>query len=327
MGRMLEALKHKELGRPSSRDRPFLDDSIEQVPAGDTASLGDDNVPFIEVGPNRKVDGSPQVMAVKHPAQPRVQPPHQPISGPVLSVPAPAVAVRPAETRQPRTLSVAFEPWPAVPLLDGIAPEIIVVHHPEHAISRQYANHAARLLEGEKTGKAQVFLLTGCRSQAGTSTVLLNLAASVAQQGKRVVVVDANSRRPSLAQRLGCTCTASLHDVLHGKAALEQAVLRTPIAGLYLLPAQQGDTRPLRPEAISWMLGWLGEHYNLVLIDGPALDSGAELAVLAAACDGVYLVVPDSESHSVQRSQAQSLSALGARLRGLFHTGIDSRTC
>jgi len=316
---MLEALKSSEATR--LKDRPFFEDTFEHVPSADAPPAVDDGIPFIEVGPNKKVEGSTQVMAFKHPAQTRMQPPHQPAEK--------IAQIQPmhAELQSAKPLGVAFEPWPALPRLgQGIAPEIITFHHPEHAVSKQYAALIARMQGGPSSTQPRVVLFTGCRSQVGTSTVLLNLAVAAAQQGNgKVVVVDAQLRHPSLAQRLGYVSAAGLQDVLQGKLALEQAVVQTTITGLYLVPAQPSAAAvPLRAEAVRWLFSWLGEHFNLILVDGPSLETGSDLTVLAAACDGAYLVLPEGEEPQSQRSLAQTVTAMGARLRGLFHTRSDS---
>ena len=346
MGRMLEALKNKETTRLGSRDKPFFEDTFEHGPAAaaEGTAAAEDGIPFIEVGPNKKVEGSAQVMAVKHSGQPRVEPPHQPVS----AAAAPAAELRSAG-RAPQTnnvratlesprrgyetgkaLAATLEPWSKLTLPEmaqGIATEIITYHHPEHPISKQYASLVAKMQEGQKTGTSQVVLLTGGRPQVGTSTVLLNLAVAAVQHGSgRVVVLDANMRRPGLAQRLGYVCAAGLQDVLAGRLALEQAVVQTSVHGLYLLPAQTiAADRPLKAEATAWLLGWLGEHFNLVLVDGPPVDAGNDLPVLAAACDAAYLVLPEGEGPQTQRSLTHALSAMGAHMSGLFHTANEAR--
>jgi Mrp family chromosome partitioning ATPase len=314
---MLEALKSKETSRQNSRDKPFFEDTIEDAPSASVdhgTSIGE-AIPYIEVGPNKKMEGSAQVMAVKHAPQLRVQPPHHPVE---------KIGSRQANIAEPaKALAVAFEPWPSMPTIgQGIATEIITFHHPDHVISRQYGNMVVKMQEGQKAGQPQVVLLAGIRPQVGTSTVLLNLAVAAVQRGRgRVVVVDSNWRRPGLARRLGYVCAAGLQDVLDGRLALEQAVVQTSINGLHLLPAQaSGDGRQLKAEAIHWLFNWLGEHFNLVLVDGPSLDAGGELSMLAASCDGAYLVAPAGESQQTQQSLAPTLSAMGARMRGLFHT-------
>lgn len=152
--------------------------------------------------------------------------------------------------------------------------------------------------------------------------MLLNLAVTATQQNMgRIVVVDAHLRRPSLASRLGYACATGMQEVFQGRLALEQAVVQTAITGLHLVPAQPlSATSVPRVEAVRWLFTWLSDHFNLVLVDAPSLESANELAPWIAACNCVYMVVPEGESEPSQRALAQSMIAMGAKLRGLFHT-------
>jgi Mrp family chromosome partitioning ATPase len=317
MGRMLEALKSTGATRSAVKDKPFFEDALEHGPAADYATPPDDAIPFIEVGPNKKIEGSAQVMAVKHPGQSRVQPPHQPVEK--------IAQIQPlhAELTPAKPMGVVFEPWPALPRLhQGIAAEIITFHQPEHPISKQYAGMIAKMREEASAPRPQVVLLAGGRAQAGASTVLLNLAVAATLAGKnRVVVVDAHLRRPCLAQRLGYAAATGLQEVLEGKFALEQAVVPTAIAGLHLIAAQAGPAAiRMRAEAVRWLLAWLRDHFELVLIDAPPLGDDGDLPILAPACDAGYLVVPEEESPQSQKALGQALTSMGARVRGFFHT-------
>jgi Mrp family chromosome partitioning ATPase len=328
MGRMLEALKHGEGTRLAFKDKPFFEDSLERDPHPESLPTPDDSIPFIEVGPHKKLEGSASVMAapgivplVKPTPQPRAHVPHH------ASHPAPekkpTILPIKADLLQTKPLSVAFEPWPSAPrLAQSIAQEIIAYHHPDHPVSQQYASLIEKMLESANTGHAHALLLVGSKPHVGTSTVLLNLAVAAAQHSKhRVVVIDAHLRRPGLAQRLGFSQSIGLQDVFQGKLALEQAVLPTPVANLHLVPAQMTNSPPaLSAEAVRWFFTWLRDRFDLLLVDGPALDTGGELAALAPLCDGVYLVLPQGENPQMQRTFAHTLTTMGARLRGLIHT-------
>lgn len=342
MGRMLDSLKFMDSLK--AKDSHFFEDSLERDPTP-MAPVQDDaapesalDVPFIEVGPNKSFDGSPQVLAAKapkatgavstpagnialvHPPQP-TQPPHQiPAATAVKEKP---IVLQPG-LNEPKPMQVAFEAWPTAMMVGGsIAPEVIVHHQPEHAISKQYDALLGTMLDGVKV-KPPVLLFTGGKAMVGATTVLLNLAVSAAR-GQRgdIIVVDGHLKKPGLAGRLGLAPAAGIQEVLNGKLALEQAIVKTPISHLHLLPAQMGNDTALSLDAARWMMSWLKGRFDLVLIDGPGADAGPDLAPLIAASDGMYLVLPQGENPAVQRSLAQSLSTLGGRLRGVVHTHLE----
>jgi len=349
MGRMLETLKQ---GPKPHAEQCVVDWTMREP----------EDVPYIEVGSGKKVEGSSQVMAIKHPPQPPVQPPHpateknlatvftplptaparEPQNPPTSFNPEPTATARtlPATDKTPATtqkalmlteakpMGVVFESWPTMLVPSrGIAPEVITFHEPGHAISQQYAALFGKILEGQNGPGTKAIMLSGSKPNVGTTTALLNLAVVAAVQDKRrLALVDAHLMRPTLAHRLGLAVTTGLQEVLAGNAALEPAVLKTPIAGMYLIAARSEDNATvghISAEALAWLLGWLKERFDLVLIDGPGMDEGPEITTLAPVCDGMYLVVPQGETAPPHRAMANNIGRHGGRLKGLIHTHCE----
>src|SRR5262249_9161124 len=146
-----------------------------------------------------------------------------------------------------------------------------------HPISRQYALLLEQMTQTLRDGRG-VLLLAGIRSLVGTTTVLLNLAAACAgQKQQRAVLWEAAPAKTALTVRLVLEAAAGVADVLGGAAALDKAILEAPVPGLFLLPAQadaqRGPATLCSPEAARWLLSWLRDRFDLVLIDGPNLDN------------------------------------------------------
>ena len=309
MGRMLETLKQGT--------KPLAEQSVVDWTLRDP-----EEVPFIEVGSGKKMEGSANVMAVKHPPGAAVQPPHPPTEKNLAST------QKTVHLTQPKAMSVVFEPWPAsLTASRGIASEVIAFHQPEHAISRQYASLLGKILEGQNALSTTAILLSGSKPNVGTTTALLNLAVVAAVQDKRrLVLVDTHLLRPTLAQRLGLSVDSGLQEVLSGQAALEASVLKTPVAGMCLVAARAEEntaTGHLNPEALAWVLCWLKERFDLVLIDGPTMGEDSEVTTLAPLCDGMYLVLPQGETPSFPRPLCQAIGRKGGRLKGMIHTHFE----
>jgi Mrp family chromosome partitioning ATPase len=315
MGRMLETMKLGEGRRvPLAISKP-----AEGTPVQDCVvdwEIGEE-VPYVEVGgPGKKVELSPGLL--KHAPQAAPQPPHLPVeSAPAL---AKAKTVNLTETKP---MTAAFEPWPApAPTPLGISTEIITYHKPDHAASKEYAGLLATMRGALKTDAANALILIGLKPRVGVSTVLLNLAVSAAlKQKARVMVVDANAQRSGLAQRLGHAGSAGLVEVMDGTLALEQAIVKTGIGSLHLLPAGASSKNRLTSEAMTWLMARLRERYDLIFIDGPTMEDAADLAVQVPQADGIYLVLPQGEAAS--RGIAQTISRMGGRLCGLIHTHFE----
>lgn len=326
MGRMLDVLKNRDATRPTLADtkEPPVLPTTEVV--GEWV-MNDGEIPFIEVGPNRSIAGSPLVMGapapVTVPATPRREPPQQPAVQPPHPPTEQAMTklLLSANLLEPRPLSVQYEPYTGLGEIGKIANEVIAYHQPDNAISQQYLALVEKLMQDD-AGK--VMLLSGIRPGVGTSTVLLNLAVAAALKNqKRVAIVETQRQRPSLAGKLGVKPFAFLQDVLSGAVSVEQALLRSPLPRLALLAASASHPEILlAAEGLTWLLTWLKQRNDLVLVDGPSFDDQADLSRLAPLSDALYLVMPQGEPASQSRGLLQSISRIGGRLRGLLHTQL-----
>ena len=294
MGRMLEALKQAKSRRgPTAGNPPVLqavwpDKGLEEEQA--------EEVPFIEVG--GRAAAPPKAAAV-----------------------APAVA-------EPRLMTVEFRPLSA----EGVggcgrcvfAPELIAYHQPHHAISGQYRALVAGLLGTLPAEQAHVLLFASAVAAAGSTTVLLNAAITLARQGGRTVVVDAHLRRPAVAPRLGLPETPGLREVLANRLTLADAVRATGLPNLSLLAAgNPGAASPVRlaGESMRAVLHQLRGQFDLVLVDGPRWDGRPEVVALGCACDAVYLCVPESEQDAPETADLlQIIPEQGAALCGCILT-------
>lgn len=308
MGRLLETLKQ---GAKPLAEQCVVDWTLREP----------EEVPYIEVGSGKKVEGSSQVMAVKHAPQAAFQPPH-------IAAEKNMAAKNGALAAEAPAVNVVFEAWPTMLVASrGIAPEVIAFHQPNHPASQQYAALLGKILEGQNGTGTKSILLSGSKLGVGATTTLLNLAVVAAMQDKRrLVLVDAHLMRPALAQRLGLSAPLGLQEVLAGNAALEPAVLRTPVAGMYLVPARAEENATVGhvgAEAMTWLLGWLKERFDLVLVDGPGMEENVEIKTLAPVCDGMYIVLPHGDIAPPHRAMAHNIGRHGGRLKGLIHTHCE----
>ncbi|MCI0741068.1 MAG: CpsD/CapB family tyrosine-protein kinase [Gemmataceae bacterium] len=312
---MLETLKH------SARATAGEGAKLQEDSVVDWSLRAAEQVPFIEIGAGKKIEGSADVMATSlTKGQPSaVQPPHMPLQ-------ALAAEARAVELTKAKPMTAALAPWPSAVPSQNVAPEIIAFHQPQHPISKQYADLFAQMLECQTQKSPLVLALVGAKPQVGATTVLVNLAVVSAQAGKRTLLVDARLAQPMLAQRLGLSALSGLQEVLAGTVALELAIQKTPIAALDLLSARAESERASghwTPQGLSWVVAWLKARYDVILADGPSLEETAQLALLGPVCDGVYLVLPRGEQLQSPQAMAQLIAGQGARLRGLIHTHFE----
>ena len=146
--------------------------------------------------------------------------------------------------------------------------------------------------------KHRVISLTSCGPGEGKSTTALNLAIVLATQSKRVLLIDADLRKPTIAQRLKMPSTDQpglsryLSDVT---VAAEDCIQRVPeVAGLDVIPVQEIPPFPselLGQGRLEQLLAWARDHYDYVLIDTPPVLLVTDALIIATHCDTLLVVV------------------------------------
>jgi Mrp family chromosome partitioning ATPase len=315
MGRVLETLKqtgHRR-GLADTAPAPCLGISNSNAAPSEAAS----EIPFIEVGGRgAAVEGSAAVLAAAPVAArsvARATQPHQAAPTPVLSNP----------------LTVAYQPLaasaPHEPVFKRLAPSLIAFHQPNHAVSAQYRALLAGLTGQAPCRDAQVLLLTAPTSGTGATTVLLNLAITRARlTGKAVAVVDANLRRPAVAERLGLPSGPGLREVAIHRLPLSTALRETAQAGLMALTAGEATSvagSGPASEAVRAVIQQLRSQFDWIVVDTPSWDGGPDMVTLGSACDAVYLVLrPTDVDSPVVNELGRLIPHLGTCLGGYIVT-------
>ena len=163
-------------------------------------------------------------------------------------------------------------------------------------------------------------LIASAARGEGKTTAVANLGLVSAQQGLKVLLVDADLRTSGLAGRLGLPSYPGLTEVLLREADLTTAVRRAGVHDLYVLPAGGGVDNPselLGGRRMDEVLGVLTTKYDLLLFDSPPALGTPDAAILGRMADGVILVVRVGGVHRRALRQAvDQFSVVGARLLG-----------
>ncbi len=179
------------------------------------------------------------------------------------------------------------------------------------------------------TGKQPKFiLLTSATPSEGKTTTASNLAVVLAQGSSRVLLMDADLRRPNIHHRFGLNGKVGLTTLLTGATQLEDTVQQVPDApNLDILPSgpvPPFPTEMLSSPAMTELLARCGALYDFVLIDSPPVLSVTDGVVLARQADAVVLVVRHGKSskHVVRRARDLLLRS-GARITGIVLNAVD----
>jgi succinoglycan biosynthesis transport protein ExoP len=209
------------------------------------------------------------------------------------------------------------------------ASALMVSYHPLSLLAESYRVIRTGLLLGQAEGPPQVILLTSAQPGEGKTTITLNLAITLAQSGRTVIVVDADLRKGNCHLPLGIQNRHGLTQILAEGMPLEEGVQPTAVPGLSFLPRGAVSANPadlLDSSKMKEMLAVLRERFDFILIDTPPALAISDAAVLSVLCDGVLLVLRNQSTtaDSAQRV-IERLQAVGARILGAVLNGINIR--
>ncbi len=171
--------------------------------------------------------------------------------------------------------------------------------------------------------------LTSCRAGEGKSTISVQLAASLAEAGKRVVLLDADLRRSMLASRLRYKGkTPGLSHYLSGMANADETLCETDVENLYVMLAGQRVPNPaelLGSRSFEMLIPALKKNFDYVIVDAAPLGQVIDCAVMAPSLDGVLLVVDvTNNDYKLELRVKQQLEKSGGRILGVILNRVSS---
>lgn len=154
----------------------------------------------------------------------------------------------------------------------------------------------------------KTILFTSAAKGEGKSTTSCNVAIAYAEAGKRVLLVDADMRRPTLHHSFKLPNRTGLSSLLMRKGSLQDTVERSGIVGLDLLLCGHVPANPaelLSSTALDSLIYEMKEYYDLVIFDSPPILTVADSKILANKCDGTVLVVNSGKSDKNSAAKAK----------------------
>jgi succinoglycan biosynthesis transport protein ExoP len=208
------------------------------------------------------------------------------------------------------------------------AVELVTQARPQSQMAESYRALRTSLLLSNLGTPPKVIMITSARPQEGKTTTSINTAIVLAQKGVRVLLIDADLRRPSVHKTLGMGPRSGLSNVLTGSSTLENTITRSPIlSNLFILPAGTPPPNPAELLASSNMrdlLTDLREKYDHIVIDTPPTLSVTDAVVLSQRMDAIILVIRSSQTtkQALRRSR-DILAQVNAKITGVLLNAVD----
>ena len=207
--------------------------------------------------------------------------------------------------------------------------QVLVHHHPFSVVTESYRTIRTAVLLSRAAEPPRTLLFASGVDGEGKTTTAVNTAILFAQMGGRVLLIDADLRRPTTHRLLQMGNPHGLTEILTGQRNLQDVVRTTPVENLYLISAgalPPNPTELLASQTMRALLADVAQRFDYVLIDSPPVMAVNDPVVLASAVDGVVLVVHwQRTSRKVLRRARARLTAAGGRLLGVVLNRVNTR--
>ena len=170
-----------------------------------------------------------------------------------------------------------------------------------HQLEReQFRSLRSRLYQIRANQPIKTILVSSARPAEGKTFVSANLAMAMARQhGRRILLIDADLRKPGLCQVLGAPACPGLAEYLKGEADIVSVVQKAPTSDLYFLPAGRSVPNPgelIGNGRLAKLIESAGTIFDWIILDSPPAVPITDASLIVEACDGVVLVLKASST-------------------------------
>ena len=204
---------------------------------------------------------------------------------------------------------------------------VVTLHLPRSRPAEAYRTVRTAVCFSATGSAHRVIQVTSPAAGDGKSTLTMNFAVSLAQSGKKSIIIESDFRRPKVHKMTGVDNTVGIVDVLRGNAEIEDAIKETELEGFYVMPCGSRPKNPAellaRPE-YEQLLAVLREKFEYVIIDTPPVLVVTDPCSVAPRVDGVILCVRLSRhTRDFGRRTLEQLRDVGANITGIVVNGVE----
>ena len=200
---------------------------------------------------------------------------------------------------------------------------------PRSVIAEAYRTIRTSIFFGVTKGGARTILVTSPTSGDGKTTLVSNLAITMAQAGQRTLIIDADLRKPKQHKIFDIDNEIGIANVLVGTTRLEEAIRSSPVKGLDILSCGAQVLNPseiLNSKAFEQVLENLMKCYDRIIIDSPPVVPVADSQIIAARCDIVLLVIRvDRSTRKIVQRAHNNIVSVGGNLLGVVVNDVANK--
>lgn len=210
-------------------------------------------------------------------------------------------------------------------------PQLVTLQYPNSIISEQFRTIRSNLQFSENGMNLKTIGVTSSGPGEGKSTVSANLATVFADQKHRVLLIDADLRRPSIHRVFKKPNTKGLTSLLNNpNLSVEEVIHRSKIENLFLITSGPTPTNPselLSSNGMDRLIKLFQKNFDLIIFDLPPTVAVTDAQIMATKVDGTILVVRNDVAYKDAVDKAVDLlRTVGANLVGFIFNGAERKT-
>ena len=207
------------------------------------------------------------------------------------------------------------------------ATELVTHYQPKSTASEAYRGLRTSLLFSSADAPPQVIMLTSAGPGEGKTLTSANLAATMAQSGSKVILLDCDLRRPRVHKIFNLSRDVGISNILAGSMDASELVIKTEIENLSVIPSGPVPPNPselLGSQRMRKLVEVLRQHYDRVIIDSSPITAVTDASVLCDVVDGVVVVVRSGRTvRDVVKHALDSLHVVKAKILGAALNGVN----
>lgn len=187
---------------------------------------------------------------------------------------------------------------------------LIFFRDPKSPVSEAYRTLRTNIQFSGVDKALKIITITSSDAGEGKTTIICNLAITMALSGKKVILIDADLRKPRVHSKFMISNETGLTNILAQKKPLESVIKTASVKDLDIItsgPIPPNPSELLQSESMGNFLEDLKKKYDYILLDTPPVGMVTDAAILAAKSDGIILVVTSGKTHIDEAKRAKQL--------------------
>ena len=206
---------------------------------------------------------------------------------------------------------------------------IIVSQNPKSPVSEAFRTLRTNLQFSTIDDSIKSLVVTSPGPGEGKSTVIANLAVTMAQSGKKVLLIDCDLRKPSIHKKLGIPNSDGMTNLLIQKKQIDECIMETEIQNLYVItsgPIPPNPAELLGSKRMKSLIKEFENVFDVTLIDAPPVLAVTDAQILSTICSGIILTTAYGESEKEAVIKAKDLlDKTGSKILGVVLNKIPMK--